>query len=55
MRILGVGETNDLGDMYLRLIAEGHEVRVHMSDTESHDVMQGMITFVDEWEGCFDS
>lgn len=49
MRILGVGETNDLGDMYLRLIAEGHEVRVHMSDEDSHDVMQGMINFVDDW------
>ena len=50
MRILGVGETNDLGDMYLRLIAEGHQVRVHMSDADSHDVMQGMVDFVNDWE-----
>ena len=49
MRVLGVGETNDLGDMYLRLIAAGHEVRVHMSDEDSHDVMQGMIDFIPDW------
>ena len=50
LRILGVGETNDLGDMYLRLIAEGQEVRVHMADEDSHDVMQGMISFVPDWQ-----
>ena len=50
MRFLGVGETNDLGDMYLRLAAAGHEVRVHMSDEDSHDVMQGMLNFVDDWQ-----
>jgi len=49
VRFLGIGETNDLGDMYLRLIREGHEVRVHMSDEDSKDVMQGMIEFVPEW------
>ena len=36
--------------MYLRLIAEGHEVRVHMSDEKSHDVMQGMVNFVADWQ-----
>jgi phosphoribosylamine--glycine ligase len=49
VRILGVGETNDLGDMYLRLIDAGQEVRVHMSDSASHDVMQDMIDFVPDW------
>jgi len=49
MRILGVGETNDLGDMYLRLMAAGHEVRVFMGDENSRDVMQGMIDFVPDW------
>lgn len=54
MRILGVGETNDLGDMYLRLIAKGHEVRVHMSDENSHDVMQGMIDFIPDWRSSLE-
>ncbi|HKY98559.1 MAG TPA: phosphoribosylglycinamide synthetase C domain-containing protein [Gemmatimonadaceae bacterium] len=54
MRILGVGETNDLGDMYLRLMAAGHEVRVFMGDEHSHDVMQGMIDFVPEWRGSLE-
>lgn len=49
MRFLGVGETGDLGDMYLRLLAAGHEVRVHMSDENSAGVMDGMLTFTDDW------
>lgn len=49
MRFLGIGETNDLGDMYLRLIAAGHDVRVHMSDENSRDVMEGMIHFTPDW------
>lgn len=51
MRFLGVGETVDLGDMYLRLQAAGHEVRVHASDTRSQDVMRGMLHFTDDWQG----
>ncbi|HEY0242942.1 MAG TPA: phosphoribosylglycinamide synthetase C domain-containing protein [Gemmatimonadaceae bacterium] len=54
MRFLGVGETNDLGDMYLRLIAAGHEVRVHMSDKASWDVMQGMVDFIPDWRASLE-
>ena len=36
--------------MYLRLKAAGNEVRVHMSDEDSHDVMQGMIDFAEDWQ-----
>ena len=50
MRFLGVGDTVDLGDMYLRLQAAGHEVRVHARDAESHDVMRGMLRFTDDWQ-----
>ena len=44
MRILGIGDDNDLGDMYLRLRARGHDVRVHIADEGSADSMTGMIT-----------
>ncbi|MEO7367237.1 MAG: phosphoribosylglycinamide synthetase C domain-containing protein [Gemmatimonadaceae bacterium] len=50
MRFLGIGETNDLGDMYLRLMEEGHEVRVYMSDDDSAGVMHGMIEFTSDWQ-----
>jgi phosphoribosylamine---glycine ligase len=36
--------------MYLRLLAEGHEVRVHISDEDSADVMHGMIDIVPDWQ-----
>src|SRR5215210_6349901 len=49
MRFLGVGDTVDLGDMYLRLQSSGHEVRVHAADSEAHDVMRGMLRFSDDW------
>jgi phosphoribosylamine--glycine ligase len=54
MRFLGVGDTVDLGDMYLRLQSSGHEVRVHAADTEAHDVMRGMLRFTDDWRDELD-
>jgi len=49
MRFLGIGDTVDLGDMYLRLQSAGHEVRVHAADSEAHDVMRGMLRFTEDW------
>jgi phosphoribosylamine--glycine ligase len=54
VRFLGIGETNDLGDMYLRLQHAGHEVRVHMSDPDSAGVLDGMIDFTDDWRAGLD-
>ncbi len=54
MRFLGVGETNDLGDMYLRLLARDHQVRVHMSDSDTVGVMQGMLEFTPDWRNELD-
>src|SRR6476661_2594461 len=49
MRILGVGETCDLGSMYLRLIGEGHEVRVSVIDPLAAGTMAGLVPRTDDW------
>lgn len=49
MRILGVGTSCDLGDMYLRLAAAGHEVRVYIRDFAELGVMDGMLERVDDF------
>jgi phosphoribosylamine---glycine ligase len=43
MRVLGVGDDLCLGALYLRLIEEGHEVRVSVARAESQDVMAGLV------------
>lgn len=43
MRVLGVGHCNDLGDLYMRLVARGHSVRVHIADSDSLDVLEGLV------------
>ena len=53
MRFLGVGDYCDLGALYLRLQAEGHEVKVFISDPLCHDVLSGMITRVTDWQAEF--
>jgi phosphoribosylamine--glycine ligase len=49
MRILGVGASCDLGDMYLRLAAAGHEVRVYIRDFDELGVMDGMLERVSDY------
>ena len=49
MRFLGIGDYADLGDLYLRLMADGHEVRVCVSDPRSQDMFAGMIERVRDW------
>ena len=49
MRILGIGDWNDLGDMYLRLARGGHEVRVHIGDPSAHDILEGLVHRIEDW------
>ena len=50
MRFLGIGETGDLGSLYLRLAEEGHDVRVFIREPLCHGTLAGMIPRVDDWE-----
>jgi phosphoribosylamine--glycine ligase len=50
VRILGVTETCDLGSLYLRLIAGGHEVRVSVSEPLAQGTMAGLVPRVADWE-----
>ncbi|MBA3453394.1 MAG: phosphoribosylamine--glycine ligase [Deltaproteobacteria bacterium] len=50
MRILGIRDYNELGSVYVRLVAEGHEVRVHIAEEGSRDVLAGLVELVESWE-----
>ena len=49
MRILAIGARIDLGDMYLALRREGHEVRVHASDPSYAGCFAGLLDPVPDW------
>src|SRR6185503_3213555 len=49
VRVLGIGESNDLGELYRRLLARGHEVRVFVSDEACHEVMAGIVPRTADW------
>ncbi|MES2980154.1 MAG: phosphoribosylglycinamide synthetase C domain-containing protein [Pseudomonadota bacterium] len=50
MRILGIGEYGDLGDMYFRLAEAGHEVKVFIEDPDFDDVFGGMLRRTADWQ-----
>lgn len=54
MRVLGITETCDLGSLYRRLIAEGHEVRVTVSEPLAQGTMAGMVRRAEDWRAELD-
>jgi phosphoribosylamine--glycine ligase len=54
MRFLGVTETCDLGALYMRLLAEGHEVRVSVRDDRAQGTMAGLVPRAADWEAELD-
>jgi phosphoribosylamine--glycine ligase len=50
MRFLGIGDSCDLGALYMRLLDEGHEVRVHVANPLCHGTLAGIVTRVDDWK-----
>ena len=49
MRVLGIGTRVELGDLYMTLAREGHEVRVHASDPAFSATFEGLVERVADW------
>jgi phosphoribosylamine--glycine ligase len=49
MRFLGIGDYCDLSSLYLRLLDEGHEVKVYISNPLCVDTLAGLVTHTREW------
>ena len=49
MRFLGVTETCDLGSLYMRLIADGHEVRVFVEEPLAEGTLAGLVPRTSDW------
>lgn len=54
MRVLGIGPRVYLGDIYLALAREGHEVRVFASDPPEERAFGGLIATVLDWRAELD-
>jgi phosphoribosylamine--glycine ligase len=54
MRFLGIGETCDLGALYMRLQSEGHEVRVAVSEPEANGTLAGLVPKTENWRSELD-
>jgi phosphoribosylamine---glycine ligase len=49
MRFLGIGDYCDLSSLYLRLLGEGHQVKVYISKPLCRDTLAGLVEHTDDW------
>jgi phosphoribosylamine--glycine ligase len=54
MRFLGIGDTCDLGALYMRLSTEGHEVKVFVKEPLAQGTMAGLVQHTSSWESELD-
>lgn len=52
MRFLGIGDDNSLGDLYRRLMAEGHEVKVFIGDARYHGSLANLVDCISDWRAA---
>ena len=50
MRFLGVGDNCDLGALYLRLIEEGHDVRISIANPLCQGTLAGLVEQIADWQ-----
>jgi len=50
MRFLGVGDNCDLGALYLRLIEEGHEVKISIANPLCQGTLAGLVPQIPDWQ-----
>src|SRR5262245_19452465 len=54
MRFLGIGDDADLGSLYLRLAADGHDVKICIENKFCRDTLRGLIPHVEDWQAELD-
>jgi phosphoribosylamine--glycine ligase len=54
VRVLGITETCDLGSLYLRLIRDGHDVKVTVSEPLAQGTMAGLVPRATDWRDELD-
>jgi phosphoribosylamine--glycine ligase len=54
MRFLGIGDSCDLGALYMRLLAEGHEVKAYVGEPLAQGTMAGLVEHTSDWESELD-
>jgi phosphoribosylamine---glycine ligase len=54
MRFLGIGDSCDLGALYMRLLATGHEVKVYVGEPLARGTMAGLVEHTSDWESELD-
>src|SRR3954465_10718161 len=50
MRFLGIGDSCDLGALYMRLVGDGHEVKVFVKNQLAKGTMAGLVEHTSNWE-----
>ena len=54
MRFLGIGDTCDLNSLYVRLVEDGHAVKVSITEPLCHGTLAGIVERTENWERDLD-